>query len=100
MHEFNQSLRYDRRMYAQDIRGSIAYAKALALIGILTKEEEQRIVDGLTAVGKEWDNVQVSFPETLLIPVFWFGFLLTPYAKNSSRLRQMTRTSTRRMSVD
>ncbi|EJD05833.1 argininosuccinate lyase [Fomitiporia mediterranea MF3/22] len=58
MHEFNQSLRYDRRMYSQDIRGSIAYAKALALRGILTKHEEVRIVDGLTAVGKEWENGQ------------------------------------------
>lgn len=60
MHEFNQSLKYDCRMHAQDIRGSIAYAKALALKGILTKDEEAKIVDGLTAVGKEWENSQVS----------------------------------------
>lgn len=59
MHEFNQSLRYDRRMYAQDIRGSIAYAKALTLTGLLTKDEEKKLVDGLTAVGKEWENGQV-----------------------------------------
>ncbi|KAL5511643.1 ARG4 [Sanghuangporus vaninii] len=58
MHEFNLSLRYDRRMYAQDIRGSIAYAKALALRRILSQEEEQKIVDGLTAVRKEWENGQ------------------------------------------
>ena len=60
MHEFNQSLRYDRRMYEQDIRGSIAYAKALAQKGTLTKDEEAKIVDGLTAVGKEWENGQVG----------------------------------------
>ncbi|KAL5490302.1 ARG4 [Sanghuangporus weigelae] len=58
MHEFNLSLRYDRRMYAQDIRGSIAYARALALRGILSQEEERKIVDGLTAIGKEWENGQ------------------------------------------
>lgn len=56
MHEFNQSFRYDRRMHAADIRGSIAYAKALALVGILTEDEKQKIVDGLTAVGKEWET--------------------------------------------
>ena len=60
MHEFNQSLRYDQRMYAQDIRGSIAYAKALAKTGILTKDEEVRLIAGLRAVGEEWANGQVS----------------------------------------
>lgn len=56
MHEFNQSLKYDKRMYDADIRGSIAYSKALTLVGILTKDEEVKIVDGLEAVKKEWDN--------------------------------------------
>jgi argininosuccinate lyase len=54
MHDFNQSLHYDKRMHAADIRGSIAYAKALALRGILTDEERDKIVEGLTAVGNEW----------------------------------------------
>lgn len=60
MHEFNQSLRYDRRMHAADISGSIAYAKGLARVGILTFDEQQRIVDGLTAVGEEWEQGTVS----------------------------------------
>ena len=60
MHEFNQSLKYDKRMYAADIAGSIAYAKALARVGILTQEEEQKITGGLAAVGKEWEQGSVS----------------------------------------
>ncbi|EKM55483.1 uncharacterized protein PHACADRAFT_256131 [Phanerochaete carnosa HHB-10118-sp] len=56
MHEFNQSLRYDKRMHAVDIRGSIAYAKALTKVGILTSEEELKIVQGLQTVGKEWED--------------------------------------------
>ena len=48
-------------MHAADIRGSIAYAKALTLVGILTKEEETKITQGLTAVGKEWESGQVNF---------------------------------------
>ncbi|KAF5381122.1 hypothetical protein D9615_003867 [Tricholomella constricta] len=54
MHAFNQSLKYDQRMYAADIKGSIAYAKSLTLVGILTQEEESIITDGLRSVLKEW----------------------------------------------
>jgi argininosuccinate lyase len=64
MHAFNESLRYDQRMHAADIRGSIAYAKALTLVGILTGEEEAKIVQGLTAVGKEWETHQVDSPSS------------------------------------
>ena len=60
MWEFNQSLRYDRRMHAEDIQGSIAYAKALKLAGVLTSDEEFKIVNGLTQVGEEWKNQEVS----------------------------------------
>ncbi|KAF9456521.1 argininosuccinate lyase [Collybia nuda] len=56
MHAFNQSLKYDQRMHVVDIKGSIAYAKSLTLVGILTKEEEIKITDGLAVVGKEWQD--------------------------------------------
>lgn len=59
MHAFNQSLKYDQRMHAADIRGSIAYAKSLTLVGILTKQEEEKIVAGLSVVGKEWQEGKV-----------------------------------------
>ena len=54
MHAFNESLSYDKRMWAQDIRGSQAYAKALVGCKVLTAEEAQTICDGLTKVGEEW----------------------------------------------
>ncbi|KAJ7046666.1 argininosuccinate lyase [Mycena alexandri] len=56
MHAFNQSLKYDQRMHAADIKGSIAYAKSLTLVGILTKVEETKITEGLTVVGAEWED--------------------------------------------
>ncbi|KAG5636808.1 hypothetical protein H0H81_006796 [Sphagnurus paluster] len=56
MHEFNQSLKYDRRMYAVDIKGSIAYASSLARVGILTQDEASKITDGLRSVLAEWTN--------------------------------------------
>ena len=73
MHAFNQSLKYDQRMHAADIRGSIAYAKALTLVGILTKEEETKITQGLTAVDKEWESGQVNF-----ISFSWRLFVIHP----------------------
>jgi len=65
MHEFNQSLKYDKRMYDADIRGSIAYSKSLALVGILSQAEETKIVNGLEAVKKEWDDGVVSPKSTV-----------------------------------
>lgn len=63
MHAFNQSLKYDQRMHAADIRGSIAYSKALNLVGLLTKEEQIKIADGLNKVGQEWESGQFAVQE-------------------------------------
>ena len=41
-------------MWAQDLRGSIAYAKATAKVGILTEEESASIISGLEQVYDEW----------------------------------------------
>lgn len=41
-------------MWAQDLRGSIAYAKATAKVGILTAEESASIISGLEQVYAEW----------------------------------------------
>ena len=39
MEQFNSSLSCDKRMYRQDVEGSIAYASALGRVGLLTAEE-------------------------------------------------------------
>ncbi|CAO1626565.1 unnamed protein product [Sympodiomycopsis kandeliae] len=54
MHAYNESLSYDKRMWAQDIRGSIAYANAQVKTGILTESERDEIIKGLSQVGDEW----------------------------------------------
>jgi argininosuccinate lyase len=46
----------DRAFYAQDIRGSIAYARANVKTGILTQEEFETIERGLREVQKEWEE--------------------------------------------
>lgn len=60
MHEFNQSLKYDKRMYRADVKGSIAYSKALQKVGIVSEEETKEIERGLKLVEKEWEEGTVS----------------------------------------
>ncbi|KAJ2688476.1 argininosuccinate lyase, partial [Coemansia spiralis] len=54
MEAFNESIHFDRRMHAADIRGSQAYARALQKQGILTADEQQTLDRGLAAVLAEW----------------------------------------------
>jgi argininosuccinate lyase len=56
MEKFNESLSFDKRMWSQDIKGSIAYAKAIAKVGIITQEECDSIVGGLEKVYEEWKS--------------------------------------------
>ena len=55
MRRFNDSIGFDRRMYAADIRGSIAYAGALVQAGLVTAEECDQLVAGLERVRAEFD---------------------------------------------
>jgi argininosuccinate lyase len=50
---FSESVSFDRRLYAQDIRGSIAHARMLAAVGVLTADEAERIAAGLEQIGRE-----------------------------------------------
>ncbi len=56
MDQYNESLSLDRVFYAQDIKGSIAYARANVKADILTQEEFQKLEEGLKKVLKEWDE--------------------------------------------
>lgn len=51
--EFTASIMFDKRMYKQDIQGSVAHAKMLAKANILNKEELKSILDGLAQVETE-----------------------------------------------
>jgi argininosuccinate lyase len=55
MSEFQDSIRFDRRLYAVDIRGSVAYARALARAGLLEDDECDQIQSGLEQVLAEFD---------------------------------------------
>jgi argininosuccinate lyase len=59
--EFNASLPFDRKLYAEDIKGSIAHATMLAKQKILTEDEANSIVIGLTQILEEIDADKFEF---------------------------------------
>ena len=62
---FNASVAFDRRLYAQDIRGSIAHATMLGQVGVLTPPEVERLVDGLQAIRAQIDAGQFPWSDAL-----------------------------------
>lgn len=61
MRALQDSLPFDKRMYREDITGSIAYAGALVGAGILTPEEAATIQDGLRRILKEFEAGKFTF---------------------------------------
>lgn len=59
--DFNASISYDCRMYREDIAGSIAHAKMLASHGIISKEDQEKITQGLLSIKKEIDEGTFPF---------------------------------------
>ena len=50
VHNFNASLSFDQKFYEEDIAGSIAHVTMLAKQGILTQEDKDSIINGLTGI--------------------------------------------------
>ena len=55
MHQYNASISYDSRLYKEDILGSIAFARANAKSGIISKDDFAEIERGLREIMKEWE---------------------------------------------
>lgn len=65
MEEINASIGFDKKLYAQDIRGSIAHATMLAHQGIISAEDKEKIVAGLETVLKEIESGAFEFSRKL-----------------------------------
>lgn len=59
--DFNSSIRFDKRMYKQDIKGSIAHAKMLGKQGIIPQADSDAIVDELKNILTDIENGKVEF---------------------------------------
>ena len=63
--QFTESVSFDWRLYRQDIAGSIAHAKGLAKVGIITKAEARKIERGLRAIQKRIEAGQFQWDTAL-----------------------------------
>ena len=59
--DFNSSIRFDYRMFKQDIQGSIAHATMLEKQGILSAEDVDCIIDGLTWILDDLNSGKLDF---------------------------------------
>ena len=60
---FNQSLGFDRRLWREDISGSLAHARMLSWVGILTPEDSEGLVAGLTGIRDSLADGTLELPE-------------------------------------
>src|SRR5213075_1994591 len=62
---FVESISYDRRIYKQDIAGSIAHATMLAKVGLITEQDRDQIIAGLKSIEKDIEANNFTFDESL-----------------------------------
>ena len=56
VYDFNASITFDKRLYKQDIEGSMAHVKMLAKQQILTEQERDEILKGLEGILRDVEN--------------------------------------------
>ena len=64
VNDFNSSIKFDARMYKQDIQGSIAHATMLGEQGIIDKTDSEKIIDGLNQILSDIELGKLEFDPT------------------------------------
>ncbi len=59
--DFNSSISFDKKMYKQDIQGSIAHATMLAEKNIISKTDAEKIIDGLISILNDLNSGKLQF---------------------------------------
>jgi argininosuccinate lyase len=65
MREINASIGFDRKMWRQDITGSLAHAAMLKHVGIISAEDEASIRQGLADIAEEIESEKFVFSDAL-----------------------------------
>ncbi|MFQ5674163.1 MAG: argininosuccinate lyase [Nitrospinales bacterium] len=65
MERFNASIDFDRKLYAYDIRGSIAHCKMLAKCGIIKSTEAKKIITALNRIRREFERGEFQYSDAL-----------------------------------
>lgn len=61
VNDFNSSIRFDKRMYRQDIRGSIAHAHMLGKCGVISAGDSEKIISALREILSDIESGNVEF---------------------------------------
>ncbi|MER2534328.1 MAG: argininosuccinate lyase [Rhizobiaceae bacterium] len=65
MEAINASIGFDRKLYAQDIRGSLAHSEMLAETGIISAADQQKIAHGLNTILRDIEEGRFQFSTKL-----------------------------------
>ncbi|WP_432286729.1 argininosuccinate lyase [Aminobacter sp. BA135] len=65
MEAINASIGFDKKLYAQDIRGSVAHSEMLAETGIISAGDQQKIAHGLNTILREIEDGKFAFSTRL-----------------------------------
>ena len=65
MAEINASIGFDRKLWRQDIRGSLAHAAMLVKVGVIEAVDEEAIREGLAVIAQEIETGAFPFSEVL-----------------------------------
>lgn len=65
MEAINASIGFDKKLYAQDIRGSVAHSEMLAETGIISADDQQKIAHGLNTILREIEDGKFAFSTRL-----------------------------------
>ena len=77
--DFNSSIRFDSRMYRQDIQGSMAHAEMLAKCGIISEQDAGGLIVGLRGILEDLEDGKLSInPECEDIHMFVEQILTCP----------------------
>ena len=61
--DFNSSIHFDKKLYKHDINGSMKHAAMLSAVGIITENELEKILDGLSSILSDIESGALDFDE-------------------------------------
>lgn len=61
---FNSSISFDYRMYREDIKGSLAHAKMLEAVGVISNDDYSTIISGLDSILRDIESGELQFDMT------------------------------------
>ena len=100
VYRFNASITFDKRLWRQDIRGSIAHASMLGKQGILSPEDAQAIIGGLEGIYQDLEQGVLSIPDTYEDIHSFVEATLTERIGNAGKMLHTGRSRNDQVAVD